>query len=64
MGVFRYNQDEDGRRFRQPPACFTLVKFPKTGAIHPCRARFYRWFTEGFDTADLKEAKALLDELF
>ncbi len=22
-----------------------------------------RWFTEGFDTADLKEAKALLDEL-
>jgi predicted ATPase len=23
----------------------------------------YGWFTEGFDTADLKEAKALLDEL-
>jgi predicted ATPase len=23
----------------------------------------YRWFTEGFDTADLQEAKALLDEL-
>ncbi len=23
----------------------------------------YTWFTEGFDTADLKEAKALLDEL-
>jgi predicted ATPase len=23
----------------------------------------YRWFIEGFDTADLKEAKALLDEL-
>jgi hypothetical protein len=21
------------------------------------------WFTEGFDTADLKEAKALLEEL-
>ncbi len=21
------------------------------------------WFTEGFDTADLKEAKALLDDL-
>jgi hypothetical protein len=21
------------------------------------------WFTEGFDTADLKEAKALLDQL-
>ena len=26
-------------------------------------ASVYGWFTEGFDTADLKEAKALLDEL-
>jgi tetratricopeptide (TPR) repeat protein len=25
-------------------------------------AEIYNWFTEGFDTADLKEAKALLDE--
>jgi predicted ATPase len=23
----------------------------------------YSWFTEGFDTADLQEAKALLEEL-
>jgi len=23
----------------------------------------YSWFTEGFDTLDLKEAKSLLDEL-
>ena len=26
-------------------------------------APVYRWFTEGFDTLDLKEAKALLGEL-
>lgn len=26
-------------------------------------AEIYSWFTEGFDTADLKEAKALLEEL-
>ena len=26
-------------------------------------AEIYSWFTEGFDTADLREAKALLDEL-
>ena len=26
-------------------------------------AEIYGWFTEGFDTADLKEAEALLDEL-
>jgi hypothetical protein len=27
-----------------------------------CTPRLYDWFTEGFDTRDLKEAKALLDE--
>jgi predicted ATPase len=26
-------------------------------------AEVYGWFTEGFDTADLKQAKALLEEL-
>jgi hypothetical protein len=25
-------------------------------------APIYNWFTEGFDTADLQEAKALLEE--
>jgi predicted ATPase len=26
-------------------------------------AEIYSWFTEGFDTADLKDAKVLIDEL-
>jgi hypothetical protein len=26
-------------------------------------SEIYGWFTEGFDTADLKSARALLDEL-
>jgi predicted ATPase len=26
-------------------------------------SEIYHWFTEGFDTADLRAAKALLDEL-
>jgi predicted ATPase len=26
-------------------------------------APVYAWFTEGFDTPDLKEARALLDQL-
>jgi predicted ATPase len=30
---------------------------------HAMLAGIYNWFTEGFDTADLKDAKALLDEL-
>jgi predicted ATPase len=29
---------------------------------HDLLAPVYGWFTEGFDTRDLKQAKALLDE--
>jgi predicted ATPase len=29
---------------------------------HALLAPIYGWFTEGFDTADLQEAKALLEE--
>ena len=30
---------------------------------HALLAEIYGWFTEGFDTADLKDAKTLLDQL-
>jgi TOMM system kinase/cyclase fusion protein len=35
----------------------------KRQEAHNLLAPVYHWFTEGFDTADLKDAKALLDEL-
>ncbi len=35
----------------------------KLQQAHDLLAPVYGWFTEGFDTADLKDAKALLDEL-
>jgi class 3 adenylate cyclase/predicted ATPase len=35
----------------------------KRDKAHDLLAPVYGWFTEGFDTLDLKEAKALLDEL-
>ena len=35
----------------------------KRQEAHDLLAPVYHWFTEGFDTADLKDAKALLDEL-
>jgi predicted ATPase len=35
----------------------------KTTEARDLLAPVYEWFTEGFDTADLKDAKALLDEL-
>ena len=35
----------------------------KRTEAHALLAPVYNWFTEGFDTADLKDAKTLLDEL-
>jgi predicted ATPase len=35
----------------------------KRPKAHELLAEIHAWFTEGFDTADLKEAQALLDEL-
>jgi predicted ATPase len=35
----------------------------KKADVNRMLADIYNWFTEGFDTADLRDAKALLDEL-
>jgi predicted ATPase len=35
----------------------------KRQEAHDLLAPVYHWFTEGFDTADLQDAKALLDAL-
>jgi predicted ATPase len=35
----------------------------KTTEARDLLSPIYTWFTEGFDTADLTDAKALLDEL-
>jgi murein L,D-transpeptidase YcbB/YkuD len=35
----------------------------KKKEAHAMLAEIYNWFTEGFDTKDLQEAKALLDSL-
>jgi len=40
-----------------------LAKWARRDEARSMLADIYNWFTEGFDTADLKEAKALLDEL-
>jgi predicted ATPase len=38
-------------------------KLGRTDEAREVLAQIYDWFTEGFDTPDLKDAKALLDEL-
>ncbi len=40
-----------------------LAKQGRRGESRTMLAEIYGWFTEGFDTADLKDAKALLAEL-
>jgi predicted ATPase len=35
----------------------------KRAEAHKVLSEVYHWFTEGFDTVDLKEVKALLEEL-
>ena len=40
-----------------------LARQGKRDEARAMLADIYGWFTESFDTADLKEAKAVLDEL-
>jgi predicted ATPase len=40
-----------------------LAKQGKRDEARVMLAEIYNWFTEGFDTADLKDANALLDEI-
>jgi len=42
---------------------FCLARTSRRDEARAMLAEIYNWFTEGFDTADLKDAKALLDEL-
>jgi predicted ATPase len=54
-------------RSAELPATTSLARLlAKQGRCDEARtmlAEVYSWFTEGFDTADLKDAKSLLDEL-
>jgi predicted ATPase len=58
---------EQGTRGYELRAATSLARlWRERGRLTEARdllAPLYGWFTEGFDTADLKEAKALLDEL-
>jgi len=58
---------EQGTRGYELRAATSLARLwreqGRRGEARDLLAPLYDWFTEGFDTADLKEAKALLDEL-
>jgi len=58
---------EQGAKLWELRAAVSLARLRRDQGRHTeardSLAPIYGWFTEGFDTADLKEAKALLDEL-
>jgi hypothetical protein len=41
----------------------SLAKQSRRDEARAMLVEIYNWFTEGFDTADLRDAKGLLDEL-
>jgi predicted ATPase len=59
--------EEQGARLWELRAAMSLARLRRDQGRHTeardLLAPVYGWFTEGFDTSDLKEAKALLDEL-
>jgi predicted ATPase len=58
---------QQSARFFELRAAMSLARLwrdqGKRTEAHDLLAPVYGWFTEGFDTLDLKEAKKLLDEL-
>ncbi len=46
-----------------PPTLDCIISQGKTNEARDLLAPLYGWFTEGFDTADLKEAEALIERM-
>src|SRR5262249_42771102 len=40
-----------------------FIRADRRDEAHTMLSEIYNWFTEGFETADLKDAKALLEQL-
>ena len=56
--------DSSSRKLRAVTSLSRLLQRQgKNDEARRMLAEIYGWFTEGFDTADLKDAKALLEEL-
>lgn len=60
MSLVRLRQQQATQDASRPTQHETRARLD---AAHTMLSEIYHWFTEGLDTADLKEAKALLDEL-
>jgi len=64
--ALRVAREQEAKSFELRATISLAHLLRDTNRRHEARkmlSEIYNWFTEGFDTADLKEAKALLDEL-
>jgi hypothetical protein len=50
-------------RFRAQSQGAEIAMYDEIGAFEIPAKTFLDWFTEGFESADVRDAKALLDEL-
>jgi predicted ATPase len=66
LQAIRVAQSREARSWELRATVSLCRLWQKTGKREEARAalaEIYNWFTEGFDTVDLKEARALLEEL-
>jgi len=61
--IARRNSDKTAELWATTSLARLLAPQDRRDEARAMLAEIYNWFTEGFDTADLKDAKALLDEL-
>jgi tetratricopeptide (TPR) repeat protein len=61
--IARRNSDKTAELLATTSLARLLAKQGRRDEARTMLAEIYNWFTEGFDTADLKDAKALLGEL-
>ena len=64
-GIIFFNYRKLGffSQYRRASSSYLTAPLGKTQQARELLAPVYGWFTEGFDTRDLKDAKALLEEL-
>ena len=63
LSPLRANSKQNPGNSRSNEHGAALARSGQAGKAGELLAPVYGWFTEGFDTRDLKEAKALLEEL-
>jgi predicted ATPase len=63
LGITRRQQAKSLELHAAMSLCRLWLQQGKRAEARALLAPIYGWFTESFDTADLQEAKALLEEL-